>query len=378
MQVSRAKVRVLIATTTGPVEVVRLAEEDATVPCSVVCIAGTTEIAGIGPDYHAFVAPPTGAIQRLFGHERFRLDIARNIDSGTSWQLPVLLAHALYAVDRLAQMGEPAGIVVLATGSVRPIDLAVVPVSHVSSKLGCAREIIEQARKGGTRVLVAFPAASLTDVEPSVLSSLAGQAVETLPVQIVSELLSGLELKTFPDLTREATPAPTHRTRRGTRQLVLEKQGSELAPDFRKTAEEAGLTIRANSDPPGSTATPTLSTLGHSDEGAPQWAAPPSAVKRSSWRNALSLMVAACLGAVLATAALRILATRPSEHVSSITRVPHGPFKPFKDCDDCPEMIPLPAGTFLLGPYEGEPMVFEYELPQRKATINHPFAIGRY
>jgi formylglycine-generating enzyme required for sulfatase activity len=39
----------------------------------------------------------------------------------------------------------------------------------------------------------------------------------------------------------------------------------------------------------------------------------------------------------------------------------------FRDCDDCPEMVVVPAGTFMMG-----------EGPQHKVTIARPFAVGKY
>jgi formylglycine-generating enzyme len=63
--------------------------------------------------------------------------------------------------------------------------------------------------------------------------------------------------------------------------------------------------------------------------------------------------------------------------------------KEFKDCDECPEMVVVPAGSFLMGstPAEteredvpalavGDPTA--WERPQRKVVIKREFAIGRY
>src|SRR5262245_45836579 len=113
------KVRVLIPTTAGHVEVLRLTEEDPAIGRSVACIGGTTQTADIDADYNAFVARATGIVARLFGHPCYRLDISGRIDAGSSWQLGALTAHALRAAGRLAREGEPAQCVVWATGSVR-------------------------------------------------------------------------------------------------------------------------------------------------------------------------------------------------------------------------------------------------------------------
>ena len=49
----------------------------------------------------------------------------------------------------------------------------------------------------------------------------------------------------------------------------------------------------------------------------------------------------------------------------------------FKDCPDCPEMVPLPAGEFLMGSPKSEEGRVENEDPQHKVTIPAPFAVGR-
>jgi formylglycine-generating enzyme required for sulfatase activity len=63
----------------------------------------------------------------------------------------------------------------------------------------------------------------------------------------------------------------------------------------------------------------------------------------------------------------------------------------FRDCDDCPEMVVVPAGSFMMGssPAEivalGKQFGTQYlevdapgERPQRNVTIARPFAVGRF
>lgn len=66
----------------------------------------------------------------------------------------------------------------------------------------------------------------------------------------------------------------------------------------------------------------------------------------------------------------------------------------FRDCPDCPEMVVVPAGTFLMGSTKDEdwranyvgpqpepsPMfsLLKFESPQRRVTIAKPFAMARY
>ncbi|HJP53297.1 MAG TPA: hypothetical protein QF556_01070, partial [Rhodospirillales bacterium] len=90
-------VRVYIATTQGPSEVQRIAEEDPKVR-SVVCLDGTSEALPISAAYDAFVRKPTGVIEKNFGHSVYRLDVSERISDGKSWQLGFFAAHALFSV----------------------------------------------------------------------------------------------------------------------------------------------------------------------------------------------------------------------------------------------------------------------------------------
>ncbi len=55
-------------------------------------------------------------------------------------------------------------------------------------------------------------------------------------------------------------------------------------------------------------------------------------------------------------------------------------FKPgqtFSDCKDCPEMVVLPAGSFMMGAKENEPGSYSEEKPQREVSIKQ-FACGKF
>ena len=61
------------------------------------------------------------------------------------------------------------------------------------------------------------------------------------------------------------------------------------------------------------------------------------------------------------------------------------PGSSFKDCEHCPEMVVLPAGTFMMGSTDEETMLAqvradaaEREKPKHAVTLAKPFAIGRY
>src|SRR6266436_3575489 len=164
MPIAARKLRVLIPTTSGAVEVLLLTEEDAAIGRSVACIGGTTETADIATAYHAFVARPTGVIERLFGHSCYRLDVSGRIDAGSSWQLGILAAHALHAAGRLAEEKDNAHGVIWATGSVRPVDRTVGRVSHIPEKLASSIDRLKQEVATGRPVLLAIPAQNAADL----------------------------------------------------------------------------------------------------------------------------------------------------------------------------------------------------------------------
>jgi hypothetical protein len=66
------------------VEVQLLTEDDLAIGRSVACIGSAIETADIAAACHAFVAHPTGVIEKLFSHSCYRLDVAGRIDAGSS------------------------------------------------------------------------------------------------------------------------------------------------------------------------------------------------------------------------------------------------------------------------------------------------------
>ena len=204
MPIAAGKIRVLIATTNGPVEVLLLTEEDAAIGRCVACIGGTTETADIAAAYHAFVVRPTGIIESRFGHSCYRLDVSGRIDAGSSWQLGVLAAHALLAAGRLAQENDAADAVLWATGSVRPVDLTVGAVSHVPEKLANSLERLKQERAAGRRVLLALPAGNAAEVSPELAGELSSLGIEQIAPAHVQGLFDALAMK-LPDGPGKAT-----------------------------------------------------------------------------------------------------------------------------------------------------------------------------
>ena len=148
-------VRVLIATTEGPVAVQKITAEEPGVP-SVACRDGTTEVLAISSDYTRFVDRGTGLVARLTGHGAYRLDLDSSVDGGSSWQLPVLLAHLLEADRRLAGPEEPADLALLATGEVDR-EQRIRPVGRIEEKLAAARELIARCAEHGPPLVVLLP-----------------------------------------------------------------------------------------------------------------------------------------------------------------------------------------------------------------------------
>lgn len=129
-------IRVLIATTRGPVEVQNIARENPAVR-SVICVGGTFAALPVSPAYDAFVREPTGVVERMTGHPVYRTDVAAPIEAGESWQLGMFLAHAFQLSGVLANPGDVAGKTILVTGGLDR-DLKVTPVTHVAEKLARA------------------------------------------------------------------------------------------------------------------------------------------------------------------------------------------------------------------------------------------------
>ena len=50
----------------------------------------------------------------------------------------------------------------------------------------------------------------------------------------------------------------------------------------------------------------------------------------------------------------------------------------FRDCAACPEMVVVPAGSFLMGSPESSEEAYSDERPQHRVTIESPFAVGVY
>ena len=54
------------------------------------------------------------------------------------------------------------------------------------------------------------------------------------------------------------------------------------------------------------------------------------------------------------------------------------PGRAFRDCPDCPEMVVVPAGSYLMGSPHDEEKRQKNEGPRHRVTIAKPFAVGKY
>ncbi len=74
--------------------------------------------------------------------------------------------------------------------------------------------------------------------------------------------------------------------------------------------------------------------------------------------------------------------------VGSIPAKAQTPGQSFRDCIECPEMVVVPAGTFRMGPVDGEhdwavkqggkPEWYTDENPRHEVRIPRSFSIGKY
>jgi formylglycine-generating enzyme required for sulfatase activity len=70
----------------------------------------------------------------------------------------------------------------------------------------------------------------------------------------------------------------------------------------------------------------------------------------------------------------------PSTATPAVGIYPRGrqPGETFQDCADCPEMVVIPAGSFMMGSPASEEGHQDDEGPQRLVTISRTFALGKY
>jgi hypothetical protein len=192
---------VVIATTEGYAYVQGIIAEEAGVQ-SVLCLDGTTQVLQpVSAAYHAFVCRGSGVIARDFGHSAYRVDLSARVDQGSSWQLPLYLAHDLLARGDLGNGKPQRGDRVLwATGEV-DVELAVRPVAGVPQKLAHAIAPVRALRERGIEVRFLVPTDNVGES--------AGQAEELGGVSGVTRLADVLPLsKVAPGGAARTAPSP--------------------------------------------------------------------------------------------------------------------------------------------------------------------------
>ena len=119
------EVRVSIATTAGAIAIERIA------PISlrksrVFTWRGLAPLPAISSSYDEFVRKRVARILPAGDAKPFRIDLSDEIDTGDSWQLAVLAAHALHCAERLAgRDSDDADTYLFATGTVDFVTMTV-------------------------------------------------------------------------------------------------------------------------------------------------------------------------------------------------------------------------------------------------------------
>ena len=69
---------------------------------------------------------------------------------------------------------------------------------------------------------------------------------------------------------------------------------------------------------------------------------------------------------------------RRAEEEKRVAEADLTPGRVFRDCDECPEMVVVPAGSFMMGSPASEAGRDADEGPQHRVTIARPFAVGKF
>lgn len=191
-------IRISIATTSGPSDILFLGEEDPAVGRSTMCLNGGAETAGVDAKYNTFVRQPTGIIEKLTGQAAWRMDVGSPIDEGSSWQLGALLAHYCYAADRLSmplvQPEDRSEIFVLATGSIRMLDQTVSVVDDVPAKIETSLGMLKSKRETGADCVLIIPRGNTADLSADHKARLKNLDVTVLAITSIDQALEELEL----------------------------------------------------------------------------------------------------------------------------------------------------------------------------------------
>jgi formylglycine-generating enzyme required for sulfatase activity len=100
----------------------------------------------------------------------------------------------------------------------------------------------------------------------------------------------------------------------------------------------------------------------------------PGAVTAAAVANAKQPPVAPCGSAAAVSVSLSSL--RAAKPLTAGEECGLKPRDVFRECDRCPEMVVVPAGSFVMG--AGDAHARPIELPRRPVTLAKPFAVGKF
>ncbi|OUS13113.1 hypothetical protein A9Q89_03710 [Gammaproteobacteria bacterium 53_120_T64] len=215
-------VAIYIATTQGPVRIVRLTAEDPDVQ-SVVCRYGSAEPLPISPLYQGFVSRGSGLIEKRTSHGAWRLDLSDTIEQGNSWQLAVTLAHELKQQGLLAEGDSDSNTLIWATGAIDPVEQRVQTVESITDKLNRSRELIRCWQRNGKVIKLLLPEANQDAIpqgwieteglDPALVSLHAvgtlEQAIALLPETAQGSIQTSAPASTQTPVTLASLPATT-------------------------------------------------------------------------------------------------------------------------------------------------------------------------
>ena len=142
-----------------------------------------------------------GSDRRCLRTRALPAEPVRVIHEGSSWQLAVFLAHALYAAGRLATEKQPADVVVLATGHLTH-ELFVTGIGSLSQKIDLSLPRLKREAEEKRRVIVMWPLANAQAVD-AVRREQLGNIAAILELDRLAPALEALGLAP-PKITRAA------------------------------------------------------------------------------------------------------------------------------------------------------------------------------
>lgn len=148
---------VVIPTTAAVIRIVDLRIR-ARLRTSYAALQGDFRPLGISEDYWRFLSGP---MLELIDPGPYEITLSGVIDSGRSWELPVMIAHLLHArgalTGKLEDGQQPYNRLIWSTGKV-DAHLAPLPdFYHLEDKLAASKDLFSEARKNGVEICLIVP-----------------------------------------------------------------------------------------------------------------------------------------------------------------------------------------------------------------------------